>query len=245
VTSGEQSTNVASASDGQTHMSRQPVEVRSYRTVFELERRLYRIDRFRLNPAGVPLRGVVYFALAVIAIAAAQTMPAVGWALRELPWYLRYVGLPLGTAALLTIVRVDGRPVHLALRAVWRGPRATPQLNGLVCCPPADARWRPPPLLLVPDGSDPWVRGYRFRGPGAVMIRVAHEPPTNARPHSARRARGRSAKIVLRAAVGPRPPSARVVSLRAGATLVVESGTRPRRGVPTEPSAAWPENRSR
>ena len=35
------------------------IEVRSYRTVFDLERRLYRIDRLRLNPGGVPVRGIV------------------------------------------------------------------------------------------------------------------------------------------------------------------------------------------
>jgi hypothetical protein len=244
VTAGNGSTSVASTARSQTHQSTQRVEVRSYRTVFELERRLYRIDRFRLNPAGVPLRGVVYFALAVIAVAAAQTMPAVGWALRELPWYLRYVGLPLGTAALLTVVRVDGRPVHLALRALWHGPRATPRLNGLRSCPAAEALWWPPPLLLIPDGSDPSFRRYRCRGPGAVMIRVAHETPTQACPHPARLASGRSAEIVLRAAEGARPPSARVVSLRPGATLVVEPRPGPPR-LPPDPSTALPGNRPR
>ena len=28
------------------------IEIRSYRAVFDLERRLYRIDGFRLNPSG-------------------------------------------------------------------------------------------------------------------------------------------------------------------------------------------------
>jgi hypothetical protein len=193
--------------------------VRSYRTVFELERRLYRIDRFRLNPAGVPLRGVAYFALVLVAVALARAIQPLAWALDELPWYVRYLGMPIGVAALLTIVRVDGRPFHLAVRALWNGPRATPHLNALRRCPPADAVWKPPPLLVIPDGSDPVLRRCRFRGPGAVLVSVAHEGPA---PRRAGVWRRRTREITLRATAGPRPSSARIVSLRSGATLVVE-----------------------
>ena len=42
------------------------MEIRSYRRVFDLERRIYRIDRLRLNPGGVPVRGVVYFLVAIV-----------------------------------------------------------------------------------------------------------------------------------------------------------------------------------
>jgi hypothetical protein len=35
------------------------MDIRSYRAVFDLERRIYRIDRLRLNPSGVPVRGVI------------------------------------------------------------------------------------------------------------------------------------------------------------------------------------------
>ncbi len=34
------------------------MEIRSYRRVFDLERRIYQVDRLRLNPSGVPVRGV-------------------------------------------------------------------------------------------------------------------------------------------------------------------------------------------
>ena len=37
------------------------IEIRSYRRVFDLERRIYSIDRVRLNPGGVPVRGVDVF----------------------------------------------------------------------------------------------------------------------------------------------------------------------------------------
>ena len=42
--------------------------IRSYRRVFEVDRRIYRVDRWALPvPGGVPLRGVGYFAAAVAA----------------------------------------------------------------------------------------------------------------------------------------------------------------------------------
>ena len=42
------------------------MEIRSYRRVFDLERRIYRVDRLRLNPGGVPVRGVVYFLVILV-----------------------------------------------------------------------------------------------------------------------------------------------------------------------------------
>jgi hypothetical protein len=33
------------------------MEIRSFRRVFDLERRIYRVDRLRLNPGGIPVRG--------------------------------------------------------------------------------------------------------------------------------------------------------------------------------------------
>ena len=43
--------------------------IRSYRRVFDLERRIYRVTRIRLNPGGIPIRGVVYL-LALVVLAA-------------------------------------------------------------------------------------------------------------------------------------------------------------------------------
>src|SRR5918911_37847 len=99
---------------------RPTVEIRSYRSVFDLERRLYRIDRFRLNPSGVPVRGLVYVALLVLAVLVAQRLPIVGAPVRVLPWQVRYAALPGGCAALLTMLRIDGRTAQAVLASTVR-----------------------------------------------------------------------------------------------------------------------------
>jgi hypothetical protein len=156
------------ASDGR-------VEVRSYRTVFDLERRLYRIDRVRLNPGGVPVRGVVYGVVLTVVVAVLAGLPVLGWPLRALPWPARHLLLPTVLAAALTVVRVDGRPCHVALRSLFElavGPR---RVDAWERVPRAAARWRPPDLVVIPDGSEAGLRRACFRGPGAVVVGVAHE----------------------------------------------------------------------
>jgi hypothetical protein len=142
--------------------------------VFELERRIYRIDRFRLNPAGVPLRGVVYFLAAALAAGVAHGVPVAGWLTDPLPWYVRYIGLPVGLAAVLSIARIDGRPFHVAAWALWTRSRRAAGVGGRKARTRAPTLWMPPPLIVLPDGSDPQLRRFRFRGPGAMMIRVPH-----------------------------------------------------------------------
>ena len=157
------------------------MEIRSYRHVFDLERRIYRIDLIRLNPGGVPVRGIVYFLVLLGVAAAAACLPLVGIAARAAPWYARDVALPALLAALLTVVRLEGRPFHLAVRALLRfhfGPRRIAGLGAGAGRTRRDRRpgehWRPASLLMLPDGSQ---RGRRLRytGPGALLVGVAHE----------------------------------------------------------------------
>lgn len=152
------------------------MEIRSYRRVFDLERRIYRVDRVRLNPSGVPLRGVVYF-LASLAFAVVSARLPLARAITDpLPWYARDIALPGVLAALLAIVRIDGRPFHLAAGAAIRS-RA--RRRRLVClrsvADPRSTRWTPPPIVMIPDGSDARIRPFRYTGPGVVRVAVAHE----------------------------------------------------------------------
>jgi hypothetical protein len=143
-------------------------EIRSYRSVFDLERRIYRIDRLRLNPGGIPVRGVVYCLAILALIALLARVPLLGDMVRALPWYLRELVLPVASAGLLTLIRIEGRPFHLAAAALARyalGPR---HLSGMRPCAAPGRRWRPAELLLLPDGSSARPRRMRYTGPGAV-----------------------------------------------------------------------------
>src|SRR3954465_1093510 len=154
-------------------MSDRPtVEIRSYRAVFDLERRLYRIDRLRLNPSGVPVRGIVYAALLVLGVLVAHRLPLVGWPVRALPWQVRYAALPGLGAVLLTILRIDGRAAQSALASIARFALAPRHIRAFETCPRPGASWTPPPMTVIDDGGEP--ARMRFRGPGAVLIRAPH-----------------------------------------------------------------------
>jgi hypothetical protein len=153
--------------------------IRSYRRVFDLERRIYRIDRLRLNPGGVPVRGVVYFVMLLLLALALERVVPISLLARVVPWYVRDLALPGMLSAVLAVVRIEGRPFHLAARAVLGcglGPRRIVGLGyGRRSADPAWAVWRPQPLLMVPDGSDHRMRRMAYRGPGALLVAVAHE----------------------------------------------------------------------
>jgi hypothetical protein len=97
-----------------------------------------------------------------------------------LPWYVVDLGLPVGAAALLTVVRIDGRPAHLAAQSLVRYRLCPRQSIGLRPIragfgAEAGAHWWPQEVLLLPDGSDAHMRRLRYTGPGAVLVRIAYE----------------------------------------------------------------------
>jgi hypothetical protein len=153
--------------------------IRSYRRVFDLERRIYRIDRLQLNPGGVPVRGIVYFMTLLLVALALERVAPISLLARIVPWYVRDLALPGLSSAVLAVVRIDGRPFHLAARAALLcglGPRRIVRLGH--GCRQAHSAWtisRPQPLLMIPDGSDHRMRRLAYRGPGALLIAVAHE----------------------------------------------------------------------
>lgn len=143
-------------------------EIRSYRSVFDLERRIYRIDRVRLNPGGVPVRGVLYFLAVLLTLTCAARIPLLGEVLRALPWYGRELVLPALCAGLLTLIRVEGRPFHLAALALLRYAAGPRHLSGLCACAAPGQNWLVGELLMLPDGSESRLRRMRYTGPGAV-----------------------------------------------------------------------------
>lgn len=89
------------------------LQLRSYRLAFELERRIHRIDRFRIPvPYGLALSAVGWWFAAVVAVLLAARVPVVGELLGLLPWPVRLVLLPAGIAHLLCALGPDGRPAY-------------------------------------------------------------------------------------------------------------------------------------
>src|SRR5215208_2762117 len=85
--------------------------IRSYRRVFQVDRRVYRVDRWALPvPGGVPLRAVGYFAAALV------LMVARGGLVSFLSPPLRFVVVPLAVAVLGTQAAPDGLTAH---RFAW------------------------------------------------------------------------------------------------------------------------------
>lgn len=150
------------------------MEIRSYRAVFDLERRIYRVDRLRLNPSGVPVRGVAYFLVLVLFCAIATSLPGPGLLLGALPWYVRELAGPAALAALMTLVKIEGRPFHLAARALLSYAASPRRICGAGGRPDRVRHWQPAELLALPDGSEASMRRLRYVGPGAVRISVPH-----------------------------------------------------------------------
>lgn len=101
-------------------------EIRSYRQVFSLERRLYRIEGLKLNPGGVPLRAIGCFLAFACAGLALGKLPILGGVVAVVPWYMREGVAPALAAFLITTVHVEGRPLHVAAVALvrwWLGAR--------------------------------------------------------------------------------------------------------------------------
>lgn len=152
------------------------IAIHSYRAVFDLERRIYRVDTLRLNPAGVPLRGILYAAGLALAALALSRMGPLGWPLRALPWYARLLLVPALGGAALCVIRLEGRTFHLAVTALLRYSVSSRLLCALATprAPAPGATWSPGELVAICDGSGPALRRLRYRGPGRVLVRVGH-----------------------------------------------------------------------
>lgn len=201
------------------------MEIRSYRRVFDLERRVYSVDRMRLNPGGVPVRGIVYF-VAILAVGTlAASLPLLGYAVRATPWYLRDLAAPALVACVLTAIRVDGRTFHLAARALVRhalGPRRLAGVGGRRA--EVGRSWFPTDIVFLPDGSEARMRRLRYTGPGAVLVAIEHELHGGSTRSGGIGARARGATLTLREAPGAVAlDRGQVIALAAGACLQVHA----------------------
>jgi hypothetical protein len=187
--------------------------IHSFRVVFELERRIHKVDRWRIPvPYGVPLRGLAYWAIAMVATIAATRFPVLGGAVRLMPPPIRLVIAPVGIAYLLTRVEVDGRPAHLSLAAWLRLRLAAPHVAAFRDIRAAGSVVRFADVALMPDERSCRYRGAVIEGPATVLLRFP--------PHGQVRGRRRPA-LHVRQLPGPPLFDGKQVRLRALQRMVV------------------------
>jgi hypothetical protein len=175
--------------------------IRSYRRVFEVDRRIYRVDRWALPvPGGVPLRGLAYFAATICLVVVLGALPVTGELVAVLTAPLRYVVLPLAVAVLGTQAAPDGRTAHrfardwlrLRLRARRRSAGRVVPLEGepVPWHGVLAARW---------DAHSARLHRARVRGPAMVAFSgpVEFRDRPRGRLHARPRAAGEGAQTVV------------------------------------------------
>lgn len=146
--------------------------IRSFRVVFDLERRIHKVDRWRLPvPHGVPLRGLAYCALALVAVVLIGRLPLAGAIVGALPAPVRYVVAPGAVSYALTQVHVDGRSAHAAILAWTRYRLGARHLASFRTAPPPASVVRLGEAALVPDERSAHLRHAIVRGPASVLLR--------------------------------------------------------------------------
>lgn len=157
---------------------RQGVAVRSYRDVVDVvERRIFRIDRWRLpTPHGVPVRAIGY-ALAILGLVLlAGVLPPIGPVLEAVPPSVRYVALPAIGGWALQAATLDGRPPHHVLFAATRHRLGARTLAGLRRAPEIGSQVAPVEAIqIAPSGDEPRYRSGRVVGPATVVLRYPAE----------------------------------------------------------------------
>jgi hypothetical protein len=187
--------------------------IHSFRVVFELERRIHKVDRWRIPvPYGVPLRGLAYWAIALVLTIALARMPIAGFLIGALPTPIRLLILPVGVAYFLVRIEVDGRPAHAALATWIRWKLSAPHTAALRRVPAAGTAVRLGDITLVPDERAARYRGAVIKGPADVLLRYP--------PHGYVKGKRRPALHVSQL---PGPPllAGRHVRLLAGQRMVV------------------------
>lgn len=153
-------------------MADEPTIIRSYRRIFHVDRRLYKIQEWTIPvPGGIPLLAVGYFAVTLLAVLIIGVIPGLGELMALLSPPLRYVVLPLAVAVLGTQVAPDGRKAHrfaggwLALRVRRRRRSA----GRAVALDQEPHPWQAT-LAVARDAHGPQLRAARISGPAIVRF---------------------------------------------------------------------------
>lgn len=147
------------------------VPIQSFRVCFDLERRIHKIDRWRIPlPYGLPVRSIAYFAILLALVVVVQRLPVIGAVLGAVHPSLRFVAVPAGVAYALTSWKIDGRLPHKAGFALLR-MRAGPARVASFRPAPALGPVRLGAVTLAPDECSARLRRGVVDGPAAIVLR--------------------------------------------------------------------------
>lgn len=147
------------------------IPIRSFRVVFKLERRVHKIDNWRIPlPFGIPLRGVGYAAALLFGVLVVDGVPGFGALLRMLPPPVRYAMLPIAMAYIFTIWEFDGRPAHATAIAFLRMRVLPRRLVAFRAAPRREAVVLGA-VTIAPDERAARLRPARITGPADVVLR--------------------------------------------------------------------------
>jgi hypothetical protein len=150
----------------------QPTVVRSYALVFKIERKLFRIDRWRLPlPGGLEVRAILYATTILLGMLIVSRLPGFGLLLGVLPAPLHWGLIPGGLTFVLLKLQIEGRAPHRVLASLtsWYFSEHLITASGKAdrqrVHAPIDTIW------IVPDWQAPRYRTAEITGPARVVCR--------------------------------------------------------------------------
>lgn len=156
--------------------SSQHTVVRSYGLVFKIERKLFKIDRWRLPlPGGVEIRAIVYGGVILLGTLIVSRLPGLGDILGLLPAPVHWALIPGGLTFVLLKLQIEGRAPHRVLASLvgWyfserliagAGKADRPQVHA-----PIQTIW------ITPDWRTPRYRQATIHGPTVMVCRYPIE----------------------------------------------------------------------
>jgi hypothetical protein len=154
------------------------VLIRSYALVFRMQRKLFKIDRWRLPlPGGLEIRAIVYAVIVLLGDLALSRVVLIGPATNELPAPLHWAILPGLVVFALVKLEVEGRPPHRVLSSLlgwWVRPK---YFIGLRPATRPGAQVPIEVLSATPDWRSSRYRPSVINGPTTIVCRY----PANAR----------------------------------------------------------------
>jgi len=172
-------------------MASGPIVIRSYRRVFKVERKIYKVDKYVL-PRAIEMRAAVYFIGALIFITIASRVPLIGLPFELIGWQYKFCLIPLAVTVFGTRLTPDGRPAHRYAVSLVAYALRRHRVAGAHVAP---LEGEPVPYevetWISPDDRIPDLCRARVRGPATVYFRdqVVVDLATNSRWGRRRRVR--------------------------------------------------------